>query len=917
MENTSGQKRHKMKTKQLCIGLLAHVDAGKTTLSEALLYEAGAIRTLGRVDHQDAFLDTDQQERQRGITIFSKQAELSFGDRPVMLVDTPGHVDFSAEMERTLQILDYGILVISGKDGVQGHTATLWKLLQRYGIPTFLFVNKMDLDGADRADIMAELKRGLDDRCVDFTGAAEADPAWMEDISVCDERFLEEYLETDSISSDIIAGGIANRQIFPCYFGSALKLDGVKELICGIAAFSTEKQYPEEFGARVYKITRDERGNRLTHMKITGGSLRVKEQVKMNEMAGSLDDSTDKKSGIMEKVDQIRIYSGVKFRTADAAEAGDVCAVTGLHSSYAGQGLGIESTSQSAVLEPVLLYHVMLPPEQDVHNALQKLKQLEEEDPQLHIIWNEQLQEIQMQLMGEVQLEILQNIIKERFGFSASFGEGQITYKETIKAPVTGGGHFEPLRHYAEVHLLLEPGEPGSGMQFDTLCSEDVLDKNWQRLIMTHLMEKEHIGVLTGSPITDMKISILTGKAHLKHTEGGDFRQATYRAIRQGLRKAESVLLEPWYDFRLELPMEHIGRAMSDIQKMSGTFSEPENDGTFAVLKGKAPVSELKDYGLDVISYTKGHGHLSCMLRGYEPCHDAEQVIERIGYDVDADLENTADSVFCQHGAGFNVKWDEVDEHLHMSSGWTQDAAAPGTGGKQEGADFAKERRVSSYGGTLAEDKELERFIAKNYGVPEPKPSIPKRVILSDAEKRKTAPAQVKKEYLLVDGYNIIFAWDELKALAKINIDAAREALIEILANYQGYRRCHVIAVFDAYKVKGGERHFEKHENVDVVFTKEAETADTYIERVSHDLSDEDCYVRVATSDRLEQMIVVGNGAFRISAGEFLLEVERTNAEIAAYIADLNRKNWLDGRKGITIPAEKNDKASGSRKKQQ
>jgi len=925
----------KQPVKKLTLGVLAHVDAGKTTLSEALLYETGVIRRLGRVDHQDAFLDTDVQERQRGITIFSKQAELKLGTVRAMLVDTPGHVDFSAEMERTLQILDYAILVISGKDGVQGHTATLWKLLQRYEIPTFLFINKMDLEGTDKAAILSELKHSLDDRCVDFTDAPQSfdgrdlledfgkttssndaasavDAIWAENVSVCDENLLEEYLEAETVSREHVADGIAARRIFPCYFGSALKLEGVQPLMKGIVDFSVQKSYPQEFAARVYKITRDERGNRLTHLKITGGTLRVKEQIAMVRN----DDGSEEPESL-EKVDQIRIYSGTKFRTSDAASAGDICAVTGLKSSYAGQSLGREPQSQSAVLESVLLYRVILPPEQDVHTALQKLKQLEEEDPQLHIIWNEQLQEIQIQLMGEVQLEILQYMIAERFGIQVGFGEGKIAYKETIKAPVTGGGHFEPLRHYAEVQLLLEPGAPGSGMVFDSLCSEDVLDKNWQRLILTHLMEREHIGVLVGAPITDMKISILTGRAHLKHTEGGDFRQATYRAIRQGLRKAESVLLEPWYEFRLEVPMEHIGRAMSDIQKMDGSFQEPECDGAFSVLRGKAPVSEMKDYAIEVVSYTKGRGHLSCTLSGYAPCHNAEQVIAESGYDVDADLEHTADSVFCQHGAGFNVRWNQVDDYLHTDSGWKPDAAAPVTGGRQEGAAFPEENsrvrfngtaggRSAAYRGSLEEDRVLERTIARNYGVPEPKPSIPKRVILSDAEKKKTAPAKIRREYLLVDGYNIIFAWEQLKSLAKVNIDAAREALIEILSNYQGYRRCHVIVVFDAYKVKGGERHFERHENVDVVYTKEAETADTYIEKTTHDLGRE-CYVRVATSDRLEQMIVLGNGAFRVSAKEFLLEIEQANAEIAAYIENLSRKNWLDNRKGIVIPAEKRE----------
>ncbi|MDD6647636.1 MAG: TetM/TetW/TetO/TetS family tetracycline resistance ribosomal protection protein [Firmicutes bacterium] len=865
--------------KKITAGILAHVDAGKTTLSEALLYETGAIRKLGRVDHGNAFLDTDVQEKNRGITIFSKQARFTYNDTEFMLLDTPGHVDFSAEMERTLQVLDYALLVISGKDGVQGHTATLWKLLQKYKVPVFIFVNKMDLDGADKAGIMTELRNSLDQNCVDFT--ATRDAQWLDQLAVCDEALLEEFLETDSVKNETIAQVITARRIFPCFFGSALKLEGMEMLLDGLSELTVQPVYKDGFGAKVYKITRDEQGNRLTHMKITGGTLHTK------DMIGD------------EKAEQIRIYSGSKYITADHARGGDICAVTGLKKSYAGQGLGFEKHAAEPVLESVLIYQVILPPEADTHTVLTRLKQLEEEDPQLHVIWNEQLQEIQMQLMGEVQTEILKTIISDRFGFDVEFGQGRITYRETIASPVVGAGHFEPLRHYAEVQLLLEPGERGSGIVYDTACSEDVLDRNWQRLIMTHLMEKEHIGVLTGSPVTDMKVTILTGRAHLKHTEGGDFRQATYRAVRQGLRKAESVLLEPWYEFRLEVPSEMVGRAMSDVQKMGGSFSEPQPAGDFTILTGKAPVSEMKDYSVEVVSYTKGHGHLSCSLCGYEPCHNQEQVIEAIGYDPDRDVENTADSVFCSHGAGYTVNWNEVDEHLHTDSGWS--SAEEKTEEKQT---YAAVRRVSSYRGTKEEDAELDRIFEMTYGRPKKRTVIGKREITAEPQKVKIQPSKVLEEYLLVDGYNIIFAWDQLKELARVNMDSAREALIEILSNYQGYKNCHVIVVFDAYRIKGGERRFERHENVDVVYTKEAETADMYIEKTAHEKSSE-YLVRVATSDRLEQLIIVGNGAFKVSADEFRLEVEQADLEIAGILEELSRRNRMENRNGIVIPEEK------------
>lgn len=862
--------------KKITTGILAHVDAGKTTLSEALLYETGAIRTLGRVDHGNAFLDTDAQEKNRGITIFSKQARFTYNDTEFTLLDTPGHVDFSAEMERTLQVLDYAILVISGKDGVQGHTATLWKLFDKYQVSVFIFVNKMDLAGADKKAVLHELKMVLSQNCIDFTAVKDA--SWQEQLAVCDESLLEEFLENDKLNQESIISAISERKVFPCFFGSALKLEGIDELLVGLSELTAETVYGTEFGARVYKITRDDQGNRLTHLKITGGALHTKDEL------------------CEEKVEQIRMYSGARFKAAECALPGDVCAVTGLKNTYAGQGIGAENAAVEPVLESVLVYQVILPPEADVHTVLIKLRQLEEEDPQLHVIWNEQLQEIQMQLMGEVQIEILRQMISDRFGLDIEFGQGKISYRETIAAPVVGAGHFEPLRHYAEVQLLLEPGERGSGLIFDTACSEDVLDKNWQRLIMTHLMEKEHVGVLTGSPITDMKITILTGKAHLKHTEGGDFRQATYRAVRQGLRKAESVLLEPWYEYRLEVPAEMTGRAMSDIQKMGGSFAEPQITGETAILTGKAPVSEMKEYTVEVISYTKGHGHLSCSLCGYEPCHNQEQVVAEIGYDPDRDVSNTADSVFCSHGAGHTVSWDKVDEHLHTDSGWPFDRTDDDVQEEQ-----AVRRQVSEYKGTREEDAELDRIFEMTYGKPKQRTFIGKREILPKIEKVKIQPSKVLEEYLLVDGYNIIFAWDQLKELAKVNMDSAREALIEILANYQGYKNCHVIVVFDAYKIKGGERRFEKHENIDVVYTKEAETADMYIEKTAHEKSGE-YLVRVATSDRLEQLIIIGTGAFKVSADEFRMEVEKADMEISEFIEELNRKNKLHHRNGIIIP---------------
>lgn len=899
----NGKRKAARPPKHICIGLVAHVDAGKTTLSEALLYRTGTIRKWGRVDHGDAFLDTDRQEKERGITIFSKEAELKYGSTVFTLLDTPGHVDFSAEMERTLQVLDYAVLVINGREGVQGHTATLWKLAEKYGIPLFIFINKTDLEGVKRDDVMDELRERLDQRCVAFD--IDHDGQWMEQAAMCDEALLEELLDTGTIADDSLRGAIAERKIFPCYFGSALKLEGIDGLLEGLSGYSMEKQYGSDFGVRIYKISRDEKGARLTHMKITGGTLRVKDEIGR------------------EKVEQIRIYSGGKFRSVDEAKSGDVCAVTGLKTTYAGQGLGAERDAGEPVLESVLTYKVELPGGVDAHRALEMLKLLEEEDPQLKVVWNGQLQEIHMQLMGQVQIEILRNIIADRFGFDVEFGQGAIAYKETIAAPVFGAGHFEPLRHYAEVHLLLEPAPRGSGLTLDTRCSEDVLDRNWQRLILTHLAEREHPGALTGSPITDMKITLLAGRSHLKHTEGGDFRQATYRALRQGLRKAESILLEPWYEFRLEVPQGSAGRAMGDIQRMNGALEEPETAGENVVLSGRAPVSEMKDYGIEVASYTKGYGHLSCSLWGYEQCHRQEEVVEEIGYDIDGDVENTADSVFCTHGAGVVVKWDEADEMMHMQGTWgmgstEMESRDPESRKGLRTADglarSSAERRSAGHsestgktGSTkkkgLTEEEELERIFEMTYGKRKERRIIPKREISHSENKTKIKPSVVKEEYLLVDGYNIIFAWDDLKALAKINMDSARQALIEILENYQGYRKCHVIAVFDAYRVKGGERRQEKHGSVDVVYTREAETADMYIEKTAHAKS-RDFHVRVATSDRLEQLIITGSGAFKVSADEFRAEVQQADTEISKLIEAHNLRNRQQGGSRIVIPGK-------------
>lgn len=886
--------------KQITMGILAHVDAGKTTLSEGILYTCKAIRKLGRVDHQDAFLDTNTLERNRGITIFSKQAECTLGEFGITLLDTPGHVDFSAEMERTLQVLDYGILVISGADGVQGHTETLWRLLSRYQIPVFLFINKMDQPGTDRETLLVELKEKLDTNCVDFS-ADQTSEDWKEQVAVCDEQVMEAYLEGEEISRVQIQKMIRERKLFPCYFGSALKLTGVKEFLEDLKLRIRESSYPESFGAKIYKITRDSQGERLSHMKITGGALKVK-SVLSNGKPG------ESGEGIwQEKVNQIRIYSGEKYTMVSEVKAGTVCAVTGLTATYPGQGLGSEQASDMPVLEPVLSYRIGLPTEVNVHQALLQLRQLEEEEPLLHIVWNETLGEIYAQVMGEVQIEILKSLIKERFGMAVTFDEGNIVYKETILEPVEGVGHFEPLRHYAEVHLLLEPGETGSGLIFAADCSEDVLDRNWQRLILTHLEEREHKGVLIGAPITDMKITLLTGRAHIKHTEGGDFRQATYRAVRQGLRKAKSQLLEPYYEFRLEVPSEQVGRSMTDIQKMLGEFDPPKTEGEMTVLTGFAPVVTMRDYQKEVISYTSGRGRLSCTLKGYYPCHNQEEVVEAVGYDPEADLENPTGSVFCAHGAGFVVNWDQVEEYMHVESGWNAPAGQETKPEKPVTAKNWKEENEKY----LATEKELEEIFERTYGpirkLGEEPPAgrsvkgwkKSRRDPLegygkstSDYKQKKTPNGE--KEYLLVDGYNIIFAWEDLKELAAVNIDGAREKLMDILCNYQGFKKSTLILVFDAYKVKGNPGSVETYHNIHVVYTKEAETADQYIEKTVHEIGRK-YRVTVATSDQLEQVIILGQGGQRMSARELLEDVIEVSHQIreTARQKSSSEKNYL------------------------
>lgn len=834
---------------KIVVGILAHVDAGKTTLSEGMLYTSGAIRTMGRVDNRDAFLDTYALERERGITIFSKQAVFPLGTTQVTLLDTPGHVDFSPEMERTLQVLDYAILVISGADGVQGHTRTLWNLLRRYEIPTFVFINKMDQKGTDAEVLLQELKNVLEEGCVDFS--TKRDTHFYEEAAVCSEDALEEFLETGRLKKETLQELFLERQLFPCFFGSALRLEGVKEFLEQMQELIKIPKYSEVFGAKVFKIARDEAGNRLTYLKITGGSLKVKAVIEG------------------QKVNQIRIYSGEKYEAFNEAEAGSICAVTGLSDTYPGEGLGAEQGTYLPVLEPVLNYQVIPTEGDDPILLLPKLRELEEEEPQLHIVWEEALQEIHVQLMGEVQLEVLKTLIYERFGVEVEFGQGTILYKETIQNTVEGVGHFEPLRHYAEVHLLLEPGEPGSGVQCMSVCSEDLLDRNWQRLILTHLMETEHRGVLTGAPITDIRITLVSGKAHLKHTEGGDFRQAVYRAVRQGLKQADSVLLEPYYEYRLELPSENVGRAMTDIERMHGTFGLPQTEADRTILTGTAPVSTMRDYQKEVHAYTRGNGTLQCTLKGYAPCHNTEEVLAATGYDSERDTLHPTGSVFCAHGAGFLVPWYEVKEYMHLPS-IMQEKPSDSSEEKQTAY------RVPEETDAWIDTEEVDRIIAQSVSANKKQKTLPKKK-LPEYYKSTSKPKkqEVREEYLLVDGYNVIFAWEDLKDLAQVSIDGARGKLLDVLCDYQGMKKCNLIVVFDAYRVQGHKTEISTYHNIHVVFTKEAETADQYIEKFAHE-NGKKYNVTVATSDGLEQIIIRGQGCRLLSARELKDEIERT-----------------------------------------
>lgn len=834
---------------KIVVGILAHVDAGKTTLSEGMLYTSGAIRTMGRVDNRDAFLDTYALERERGITIFSKQAVFPLGTTQVTLLDTPGHVDFSPEMERTLQVLDYAILVISGADGVQGHTRTLWNLLRRYEIPTFVFVNKMDQEGTDAEVLLQELKNVLEEGCVDFS--TKRDAHFYEEAAVCSEDALEEFLETGRLKKETLQELFLERQLFPCFFGSALRLEGVKEFLEQMQELIKVPAYPETFGAKVFKIARDEAGNRLTYLKITGGSLKVKAVIEG------------------QKVNQIRIYSGEKYEAVNEVETGSICAVTGLSDTYPGEGLGAEQGTYLPVLEPVLNYQVIPTEGDDPILLLPKLRELEEEEPQLHIVWEEALQEIHVQLMGEVQLEVLKTLIYERFGVEVEFGQGNILYKETIQNTVEGVGHFEPLRHYAEVHLLLEPGEPGSGVQCMSVCSEDLLDRNWQRLILTHLMETEHRGVLTGAPITDIRITLVSGKAHLKHTEGGDFRQAVYRAVRQGLKQADSVLLEPYYEYRLELPSENVGRAMTDIERMHGTFGLPQMEADRTILTGTAPVSTMRDYQKEIHAYTRGNGTLQCTLKGYALCHNTEEVLAATGYDSERDTLHPTGSVFCAHGAGFLVPWYEVKEYMHLPS-IMQEKPSDSSEEKQTAY------RVPEETDAWIDTEEVDRIIAQSVSANKKQKTLPKKK-LPEYYKSTSKPKkqEVREEYLLVDGYNVIFAWEDLKDLAQVSIDGARGKLLDVLCDYQGMKKCNLIVVFDAYRVQGHKTEISTYHNIHVVFTKEAETADQYIEKFAHE-NGKKYNVTVATSDGLEQIIIRGQGCRLLSARELKDEIERT-----------------------------------------
>ena len=841
--------------KRLTTGIMAHVDAGKTTLTEAMLYLTGNIRRLGRVDHGDAFLDTQELERERGITIYAKQAILRRGDLELTLVDTPGHVDFSAETERALQVLDCAILVVSAADGVQGHTETLWQLLEEAGVPVFLFVNKMDQPNEGKDAILKQLEGRLGHGFVDM-----ADPeARGEGAALCSEALMERYLSGEEFTQEELAALVVQRQLFPVYFGSALQVEGVEELLDGIQAYTLEPEWPQDFGARVFKITRDERGERLTWLKVTGGQLRVREVLHGPNWE--------------EKVNQIRLYSGAKFTAVDVAPTGTVCAVTGLTHTTAGEGLGAEENWTGPRLEPVLSYQVIPPEGVDASTLLERLRRLEEEDPQLQVEWEPHAEQVRVKLMGQVHREVLERELRRRFDLDVTFGPGSIVYLETLAKPVEGVGHFEPLRHYAEVHLLLEPLERGAGLQIDTVCSEDVLDGNWQRLILTHLVERQHVGVLTGSPITDLKLTLLTGKGHLKHTEGGDFRQATYRAIRQGLMMGETILLEPWYTFRLEVPGESVGRAMTDVQRMCGEFEGPQMRGEMAVLTGSLPVSEVGDYWSQVAAYTQGRGRFSCRLDGYRPCHNTQQVVEERGYDPDRDVDNPSGSVFCDHGAGVHVPWNEVRSHMHVDSGWLPEEERARKA--QPAPQFQR-----GYASQVALDKELEEIFARTYGAVKPRAFHSVKATTKPKERPwKGLKQRTGKDYLLVDGYNIIHAWEDLSALAREDLDGARAKLIDLLRNYQSWRGCQVIVVFDAYKVKGGKGAVEQLGDLYVVYTKEAETADMYIERTTYQLS-RDNRVRVATSDGLEQMIILGHGAQRMSAAELKYETDQVMAQI-------------------------------------
>lgn len=859
--NAQGTERTE---KRLCVGLLARVDAGKTTLSEAMLYRAGVIRTFGRVDHGDTFLDTDAQERSRGITIFSKQAVLPLPGCTLTLLDTPGHVDFSAEMERTLQVLDCAVLIISGTAGIQGHTVTLWRLLRRYQVPVILFFNKMDMETADRDALLAAVRVELDEGCIDFS---QPQAQLFEELSLSDEALMESYLTSGTLSDAQIAPLVSHRRVFPCLFGSALRQTGVDALLDALRRFVDEPARGAGFGAHVFKIARDEKGARLTFLKVTGGTLLVKQ--------------TLRGEGWEEKADQLRLYSGSKFTLLQQAPAGTVCAVTGLSKTMPGDVLGRETAAQAPVLQPVLEYRLLLDDGTDAALAYGQLRMLEEEDPALHLVWNALLREIRVQLMGPVQMEILQKLIESRFGLRVSFDAGNIVYLETIAAPVEGVGHYEPLRHYAEVHLLMEPAEPGSGLQFDTMCPTDTLALHWQRLILAHLAEKAHRGVLTGAPITDIRFTLVSGRAHLKHTEGGDFRQATYRAVRQGLMKAQSVLLEPWYAFRMELPAPNVGRAITDIQRMQGEYEPPETDGEQTVLRGSAPVRLLREYQTELTAYTKGRGRIQLRVSGYRPCRDQEQIVKELGYDPARDLENPASSVFCAHGAGYEVKWQDVDAAAHLP------LLRFGGPAQQE-----PQRIVKSVapGGAPELEKELLAIFERTYGAIRRRDVLPQMMLRSEDKREFLQSLGPADDFLLVDGYNILFAWDELKELSRTSLDTARHVLMNLLCNYQGYRGCTLILVFDAYKVPQGLGSVEKYHNIHIVYTRQAETADQYIERLSFELRGRR-RVRVATSDNLEQLIILGHGAERISAQHFHDEVYNAQAEIERILAQNNQKN--------------------------